>query len=255
MPTVERRRGRKPHRLYARLFLEPFEPEESPRPRDLVTFLDSLDRVDRLVAHGPLTKPAGDLLVLRAADLAEAKRAIRRDPFGQGRQGEYTIFEWDPRRLGSGVNMEPPPARGSGRMTVLHRISVVVRDQQQAKAWYRDVLGLKVRAEDPSTEYVELALGPGTAALSLVEPRAAWGEPYYSTAKARIGSATGIAFMSDNVRALQLRLQHNGARITQPPSRQPWGEWVLGFADPDGNEFLAIEPVPPARSASSAQRR
>lgn len=250
MVHTDRRRGRKPHRLYLRLFRNPAEPVgEPPRTRDVTAFLDGLDRVDRLVAHGALTNPEGDLLLFRAIDLAEAKRAIRRDPFGGGRAGEYSLWEWDPRRFGAGVNTEPPPARGSGRMTVLYRITVVVRDRAKATAWYRDVLGLKVRAEDPSTGYVELALGPGTAALSLVEPRPEWGEPFYSQARARIGAATGIAFMTDSVRALQLRLENSGARITRDSTQEPWGESVVGFADPDGNEFLAIEP----RKAPSAR--
>jgi catechol 2,3-dioxygenase-like lactoylglutathione lyase family enzyme len=254
MVSTERRRGRKPHRLYLRLFRPPSEDFEPPRAREVSVFLDGLDRVDRLVAHGALTNPPGDLLIFRAVDLAEAKRVIRRDPFGGGRPGEYEVKEWDPRRFGSGVNIEPPPARGSGRMTVLHRITVVVRDQTKATTWYRDVLGLKVRAEDPSTGYVELALGPGTAALSLVEPRADWGEPHYSLARARIGSATGIAFVTDSVRALQLRLEHSGAKITRPASPEPWGESVLGFEDPDGNEFLAIEPVHASRAPPSVRR-
>lgn len=245
MAPVDRRRGRKPHRLYLRIFrerTEPGEPPEAPRGREVAAFLDGLDRVDRLVAHGALTEPPGDFLLFRALDLREAKRVVRRDPFGQGRPGEYAVWEWDPRRFGSGVNLEPPPARGSGRMTVLYRITVAVRDQKKAKQWYEEVLGLKVRAEDSGTGYVELALGPGTAALSLVEPRPDWGEPHYSQTMARIGTATGIAFMTDSVRALELRLKHAGTQITRPPTFEPWGESVLGFADPDGNEFLAIEP-------------
>lgn len=254
MAPRERRRGRKPHRLYVRIFLQPRDDYEAPKPREVTAFLDGLDRVERLIAHGALTQPSGDLLLFRAIDLAEAKRALRHDPFGGGQAGEYAIDEWDPRRYGSGINLEPPPARGSGRMTVLHRITVVVRDRAKATAWYRDVLGLRVRAEDAATGYVELALGPGAAALSLVEPRVEWGEPHYSLARSRIGSATGIAFVTDSVRALQLRLEHSQARITLPASREPWGDSVLGFADPDGNEFLAIEPAPSGRVPTPPRR-
>jgi catechol 2,3-dioxygenase-like lactoylglutathione lyase family enzyme len=255
MASRERRRGRKPHRLYVRIFLQPPTEHVAPKAREIGSFLDGLDRVERLIAHGALTNPPGDMLVFRAVDLAEAKRALRRDPLGGGRPGVYSLDEWDPRRFGTGVSLEPPPARGSGRMTVLHRITVVVRDRTSATTWYRDVLGLQVRAEDAATGYVELALGPGAAALSLVEPRVEWGEPHYSLARSRIGSATGIAFVTDSVRALQLRLEHSGARITLPATREPWGDSVLGFADPDGNEFLAIEPPSEGgRSASSRSR-
>lgn len=205
-------------------------------------FLEHLERVGRLVAHGPTSDPAGDLLVLRAEDREEAARALRPDPYRTLEDVGYELFTWDPRTTAPGVNLEPPPPRGSGRLTQVERISVFVRDQAAAIAWYREVLGLAVRSADPATGYVEVALGKGAVALSLVEPTAAWGEPYFSEASARIGQGTGIAFETDSVPALELRLRHAGAVVTQPPRAQPWGGTTLRFTDLDGNEFLAFEP-------------
>jgi catechol 2,3-dioxygenase-like lactoylglutathione lyase family enzyme len=215
-------------------------------------YLANLDRVGRLVAHGRLTEPVGDLLVLRASDLAEARRILRLDPYRNLEGTTYDILEWDPLAVGSGVNLEPPPARGAGRLTSLQRVAVVVRDQAAALVWYRDVLGLTVRVHEADTGYVELALGRGAAAVSLVEPRAEWGEPYYSEAMARIGRSTGVAFQTDSVLALEQRLLRAGARVTESPTQQPWGGAALRFVDPDGNEFLAFQDVadpriPPAR--------
>lgn len=222
------------------------DPGEAERPGPSVTraWLDELDRVGRLVAAGPTSDPAGHLLVVRATELAEARRLLRADPFVVPEADETRLLAWAVAETGAGVNLEPPPARGAGRLTALHRISVFVRDQAAATAWYREVLGLTVRQEDPETEFVELSLGPGAAGLTLVRPRPTWGEPYYAEASARVGQRTGIAFRTDSVEALALRLQHAGARIPQPTRPEPWGGRSIRFADPDGNEFLAFDNGP-----------
>lgn len=236
------RPGPKPKRLYVRSFRagDP-DRDDLPTSRAVRAFLAELDRVGRLVAHGPLTEPAGDLLVVRAIDLDEALRVLRTDPF-RGLPGTgYEVAAWNPESTGTGVNLDPPPARGSGRLTQLQRVSVAVRDQASSLLWYRDVLGLAVRQHDEATGYIELALGKGAVALSLVAPRPEWGEPYYSEAVARIGVRTGIAFETDSVDALELRLRNSGSRVTQGPRPEPWGGVTLRFTDPDGNEFLAFQ--------------
>ncbi|MFZ0699391.1 MAG: VOC family protein [Thermoplasmata archaeon] len=252
-----RRPGPKPKHLYVRVVHAGSEgPLESPTPGVVRPFLEHLEAVGRLVAHGRLRTPEGDLLVFRAGDLAEARRVLRTDPFGQLARTSYDLLEWSPAERGSGVNLDPPPPRGSGRLTSLQRVAVVVRDQKLATAWYGDVLGLAIRSQDTDTGYVELALGLGTSAISLIAPRADWGEPYYSEARSRIGTATGIVFQTDSVRALELRLRNAGATVTQSVLEEPWGGSTIRFADPDGNEFLAFETsVPKRRTATPGRPR
>jgi catechol 2,3-dioxygenase-like lactoylglutathione lyase family enzyme len=145
-------------------------------------------------------------------------------------------------------------------LTLLNRVAVFVHDQAKAIGWYRDALGLAVRELDEETGFVELSLGPGAAAITLVQPRAQWGEPAFREASDRIGQPTGIAFQTDSVAALALRLRNAGARITDGPRAEPWGGRSVRFGDPDGNEFLAFdrgttpaEPVP--RAARRVHRR
>lgn len=247
------RAGRKPKRLYARIVrIREEDVDYLPGRSAMTAFLAGFDRVGRLVAHGELTHPLGDLLVFRAEDREQAERLLRRDPLRRLPRSPSELLEWKPCDIGMGVNLEPPPARGAGRLTLLQRVAVVVSDQPRAIAWYRDVLGLTVLDQDPETEFVELALGKGAAAVSLVAPRPEWGEPYYSEARARMGTPTGIIFQTDSVEAFELRLRHAGARITQPPENQPWGGRTVRFTDPDGNEFVAFErgPAPPPPGAS-----
>ena len=243
------RPGPKPKRLYLRLVrFGAVDRDDLPPPRAVRAHLAELDRVGRLVADGPLTEPPGALLILRAEDAAEARRVLRTGPYADLEGTTFDIFAWNPTASGSGVNLEPPPARGAGRLTLLQRVAVVVRSQERSLPWYEEVLGLTVRARDAETGYLELALGKGTAALSLIEPSPSWGEPYYSESVQRIGSRTGIVFETDSVPALELRLRHAGSRVTEPAAAQPWGGVSLRFTDPDGNEFLAFQRTePPAR--------
>lgn len=236
------RPGRKPKRLYVRLVR--FDPDAlavSGGRRSLREFTAEFDRVGRLVGHGPLTNPTGDFLVFRASDRAEAERVLRTDPLKHLPGSSYELLEWNPILAGTGVSLEPPPASGAGRLTFLQRVPVIVSDQRRAIDWYRDVLGLTVLTKDDETHYVELALGPGAAAICLIAPRTEWGEPYYSETRARMGIATGIVFQTDSVDALELRLRHAGARIARGVELQPWGERTILFADPDGNEFSAFD--------------
>jgi catechol 2,3-dioxygenase-like lactoylglutathione lyase family enzyme len=202
------------------------------------------DRSGRLVAHGELTDPAGDFLIFRAEDRWQAERLLRSDPWKGVPGVDYRLFDWKPVTVGSGVNVEPPLARGSGRITLLQRVAVVVSDLARAVAWYQDALGFMVVQDDPATGYVELGLVRGSTAIALISPSRTWGEPYYSETIGRMGSVTGIVFQTDSVRALELRLRHAGATITRPESVEPWGRKVIQFADPDLNEFLAFEPNP-----------
>ena len=245
--------GRKPKRTYVRVARQAAaSPDEKPGGREMGRYLEGLERAGRLVAHGELTEPKGDLLVFRARELDEAERVLRTDPWGEVGGAQSELLEWDPEQFGSGVNLELPPARGSGRLTLLQRVAVVVSDQAKAIRFYHEGLGLEIRERDEETGYVELSLGKGTAALSLVQPRTDWGEPHYSEAMARLGTRTGIVFQTDSVPALELRLRHLGARVTQPTREEPWGGRTVRFTDPDGNEFLAFDST---TDAAPAHRR
>ena len=239
------RPGPKPKRLYVRTVrVGDLERSELPEPSRVRRFDEELERVGRLVARGQLTQPPGDLLIFRATTLDEAQRVLRTDPFRDLPATSYDVVEWNPVTLGSGANLELAPARGSGRLTALLRIGVAVRDLKSSLQWYQEVLGFPVREQDETTGYVELSLGRGASAVSLIAPRREWGEPFYSEAVARIGVSTGIVFQTDSAAALDLRLRSAGARVTESPRRQPWGGMTLRFMDPDGNEFLAFQAAP-----------
>ena len=246
MSTPSHRVGVRPKRLYVRVAIYRDLPEEKPpgrRAREMRA--EALDAAGRLVAGGELTNPKGDLLIFRAESRSKAEYLLHADPLRKESGVEYRVLDWRPDHVGSGVNIEPPPPRGSGRITQLQSVAVVVRDRAKAIEWYEDVLGFLMLEEDPESGFVQLSLGKGSTALSLVVPRREWGEPLYSETLRRVGGSTGILLRTDNVQALELRLKHAKARVTRTASREPWGWYVLQFKDPDGNEFLAFEVAKP----------
>jgi len=249
MSTAAHRVGRKPKRLYVRVAIyRALLAGGPPGRKALEKPAEALDVAGRLVAGGELTDPKGDLLIFRAEDRSKAEFLLRADPLLKATGVEYLLLDWRPEKVGSGINIEPPPSRGSGRITQLQSVAVVVRDRAKAIEWYRDVLGFMVLDEDPESGFVQLGLGKGSTALSLVVPRPEWGEPLYSETLRRAGVPTGIILRTDSVRALELRLEHAAAHVTRTASHQPWGWNVLQFTDPDGNEFLAFEIAPSERS-------
>ena len=248
----ERRPGPRPRRLYARIAQCDSPPLEAPARGSVRRCMEQLNRVGRLVAAGSITHPHGHLVIVRASRLDEAARILRSDPW-RGIEGvRYEIVEWDPDLFAGGVNLEPAPALGSGRLTALERVAVVVRDQAAAIVWYRDVLGLKVREEDPSTGFVEVSLGRGAAALSLVCPRRSGRAG--TMPRPAPGSARRPAWCSGPTVSppSSSGLRHARGTITEGRRPQPWGGETLRFCDPDGNEFLAFQsgsPGPPMRTA------
>ncbi|MGW0801511.1 VOC family protein [Nonomuraea sp. NPDC002799] len=55
-----------------------------------------------------------------------------------------------------------------------------------------------------------------------------------------------VSFTVTGIAAEQERLRGEGAAITMPLRREPWGEWVLRLTDPNGVVVQLVEWLPPA---------
>ncbi len=60
-----------------------------------VAYLRMLDREGRLVMAGPFADGEGGMIVLRAADLTEARRIAADDPFVQEGVRAFTLRVWE----------------------------------------------------------------------------------------------------------------------------------------------------------------
>jgi serine phosphatase RsbU (regulator of sigma subunit)/extradiol dioxygenase family protein len=136
----------------------------------------------------------------------------------------------------------------------LHFATVWVRDQERSRRFFVDQLGFQVvvDAEVPGAGRWIIATPPtGHPGIALVVPREG------SVEVGRIGQHTGVAFLTEDVRALFEQWSKHGVSFAVPPTEPAWGRGGARFAlfeDVDGNRFSLIE-IDDATRALEAERR
>lgn len=108
-------------------------------------------------------------------------------------------------------------------------VSIPVRDQAAAKAFYQDVLGFVVINDSPmgpDQRWIQLAPEFGETSITLVT----W------FPKMPPGCVAGLVLETDNVAATRAELSARGVQVSAIEST-PWGQFVH-FADPDGNGWM-----------------
>lgn len=123
-------------------------------------------------------------------------------------------------------------------MSVNHilRVSLPVSDQEAAKAFYVDALGLDLKGEWPvpmgeNSRWIEVAPKGGQTSFILAN----WLEM-------KPGSVQGIMLEVSDMGAQVARLSKAGVAVDGPKTT-PWGVQAT-FTDPDGNGFVLSAPTP-----------
>lgn len=115
-------------------------------------------------------------------------------------------------------------------------VAVPVSDQDRARAFYEERLGLGVIADEeagPGRRWLQVGFPGGGATLALVA-----GESVVP------GSATGLVFeCTDLDRCVEL-LRERGVTFPDGIREMPWARTAL-FSDPDGNELVLQTPLEP----------
>jgi len=109
-------------------------------------------------------------------------------------------------------------------------VSIPVSDQERAKAFYVDTLGLELVRDDdsvPGLRWIQVAPKAGTTSLTLVT----WFESMAP------GSLQGLVLSSDDLQADYEALRAAGVQFQGPPQQQPWAIEAVLF-DPDGNSLV-----------------
>ena len=119
----------------------------------------------------------------------------------------------------------------------IQRIPIPVADQERAKRFYVDVLGLElvndVTLGAPNgARWVEVAPAKGSTTLLLVR----------SAAATRTGCAQGLMLETPDLDAEARRLRALGVTV-ESPRQTPWGR-ELTLRDPDGNGLALLESQP-----------
>ena len=118
--------------------------------------------------------------------------------------------------------------------------SVFVADQQRAKNFYVDKLGMELRLEAPlfpgsDLKWIEVAPAGAETSINLYktdENDEDWGH-YAGT----IGKAQAITIQASELENLAEELRGRGVTILQEPVSEPWGNW-MSIQDSEGNTLL-----------------
>jgi len=124
----------------------------------------------------------------------------------------------------------------------LASVAVLVRDYDEAIAWFTGVLGFELRSDTAlggGKRWVEVA--PAAGGTSLVLARAATADQ-----AARIGDQAGgrVGFFlhTDDFARDHATLQARGVRFLEAPRHEPYGT-VAVFEDLCGNRWDLLEPA------------
>ncbi len=119
---------------------------------------------------------------------------------------------------------------------------ISVHDHDEALAFYRDLLGLEVRADVKYEGMRWTTVGPATQpdVNIVLEPPLA--DPSASAADRRVmkemlakGLLRGVIFSTDDVDATFEHIRAGGAEVLQEPMDQAYGVRDCAFRDPSGN--------------------
>jgi catechol 2,3-dioxygenase-like lactoylglutathione lyase family enzyme len=120
-------------------------------------------------------------------------------------------------------------------------VRVFVSNQEDAIAFFRDILELPVLLYAPRFGWVELGPDDERAKIAFVEPNPDADPSRYEWQLNQIGKDTGIAFESDDLESLYRKLNDRGVHFYLLPNKMPWGGLIAGFEDPDGNRYQIVE--------------
>lgn len=142
-------------------------------------------------------------------------------------------------------------------ITSLIRVTILVRDQDEALTFYTEKLGLQKRQDatfGPGMRWLTVAPeGQDNLEIVLQQPHAAMhGEANAQQMTEMIGRGTTWVFACDDCRATYAMLRERGVEFQSEPQEQPYGIEAV-FIDLYGNSFSLLQPAqPPAASAGTA---
>ena len=116
-------------------------------------------------------------------------------------------------------------------VTGVRVVSVPVSDQDRAKTFYVDQLGMRLERDDasmPGLRWVQVAPRGDGPSLTLVT--------WFDAMPA--GSLQGLVLACDDLQADYERMSAQGVVFDSPPQRQPWAALEAVVRDPDGNGIV-----------------
>jgi predicted enzyme related to lactoylglutathione lyase len=119
-------------------------------------------------------------------------------------------------------------------------VSVFVSDQDRAKEFYTNVLGMELRTDAPlspgsTSRWVAVAPPGSKTEIVLYLPDENW-EHYRQV----VGKSQAVTLDVTDIANLHAELKAKGVQFTQEPDPQPWGTYAM-IQDSEGNQLLLVE--------------
>jgi uncharacterized protein (TIGR03083 family) len=139
-------------------------------------------------------------------------------------------------------------------ITNLIRVTILVRDQDEALKFYTDTLGLEKREDatfGPGMRWLTVApKGQQGIEIVLQQPHPGMhGEENAAQMQELVGRGTTWVFACDDCRTTYAELRGRGVEFQSEPREQPYGIEAV-FVDLYGNSFSLLQPAPTPASAS-----
>ncbi len=119
-------------------------------------------------------------------------------------------------------------------------VSVFVCDQNRAKAFYTEVLGLELRSDAPMYPGASarwLAVAPQGAETEIILYLA---DEHWAHYEQVVGKSQNLTLGVTDMTAVHEALRAKGVNFVQEPERQPWGTYAI-IEDSEGNKLILVE--------------
>lgn len=174
-----------------------------------------------------------------------------------GEPGHRFVFQWHPagpagwgealtllKRYGD-IGVTYIQHQEAVMITKLVRVTILVRDYDEALQFYTEKLGLEKHDDipfGPGVRWVTVApAGQADIEIVLQQPHAAMhGEEHAGAMAARVGQSPTWVFNTDDCRKTYAELQERGVHFTSAPEEQPYGVEAV-FQDLYGNSFSLLQ--------------
>lgn len=119
-------------------------------------------------------------------------------------------------------------------------VTVVVRNQAEALAFWTEKIGFEKRMDfpaGPNARWLTVGAKGQDVELILWDPTHWMPAEAAESALATIGKGGSMVLFTEDCKALHSELSGRGVTFTQPPTERPYGVEAI-FADPFGNQFV-----------------
>ncbi len=125
-------------------------------------------------------------------------------------------------------------------ITQVGTVTVWVDDQDRAKVFYTEKLGLELKRDEPlfpgaENRWVAVAPVGGQTEIILYKADENWLDH-----KHLVGKSQSLTLAVDDLDATYADLKAKGVEFPQEPEKQPWGAWAM-LKDSEGNTIMVVE--------------